>query len=55
LRDLVIPNIVESIGDYAFFGFTTLSSVSISTSVKSIGQLVIICNGVEYNAVGIKL
>jgi hypothetical protein len=38
LKDLVIPNTVESIGDFAFFGFTTLSSISIPTSVKNIGS-----------------
>ena len=37
VKDLVIPNSVTSIGDYAFHGCSSLSSVTIPNSVTSIG------------------
>ena len=37
VKDLVIPNSVESIGAYAFFGCSGLTSVTIPNSVTSIG------------------
>ena len=38
IKDLVIPNSVDSIHDYAFYGCSSLTSVTIGESVKSIGQ-----------------
>ena len=38
VKDLVIPNNVTSIGDYAFSGFSGLTSVTIPNSVTSIGS-----------------
>lgn len=38
IKDLVIPNGVTSIGQYAFYGCTSLTSVVIPDSVTSIGQ-----------------
>ncbi len=38
VTNLVLPNWVESIGDYAFYNCATLASVEIPASVKSIGQ-----------------
>ena len=38
VTDLVIPNWVEHIGDYAFYNCSLLSSVEIPASVKSIGK-----------------
>ena len=38
VKDLVIPNSVTSIGDYAFCGYSGLTSVTIGNSVKSIGN-----------------
>ena len=38
LKDLVIPNTVDSIEDFTFFGCASLSSISIPTSVKRIGN-----------------
>ncbi len=38
VKDLVIPNSVTSIGDYAFSGCSGLTSVTIPNSVKSIGD-----------------
>ena len=37
VKDLVIPNSVTSIGDYAFFGSSNLTSITIPNSVTSIG------------------
>ena len=37
IKDLVIPNSVTSIGDYAFYGCSGLTSVTIPNSVTSIG------------------
>ena len=36
--DIVIPGSVTSIGDYAFYGYTSLTSVTIGDSVTSIGD-----------------
>ena len=38
IKDLVIPNGVTSIGQYAFYDCTSLTSVTIGNSVTSIGQ-----------------
>lgn len=38
IKDLVIPNSVTSIGDYAFYGCSGLTSITIPNSVTSIGQ-----------------
>ena len=38
VKNLVIPNSVESIGDYAFFGYKGLKSVIIPNSVTTIGN-----------------
>ena len=38
IKDLVIPNSVDSIHDYAFYNGSALSSVSLSNSVTSIGN-----------------
>ncbi|MBR7017503.1 MAG: leucine-rich repeat protein [Prevotella sp.] len=38
LKNLVIPNTVTAIKDYAFVNYRTLSSVTIPTSVNSIGK-----------------
>ena len=38
IKDLVIPNSVESIGNYAFSGCSGLTSVTIPNSVESIGN-----------------
>ena len=38
IKDLVIPNSVTSIGDYAFYGCSGLTSVTIPNSVTSIGR-----------------
>ena len=38
VKDLVIPNSVTSIGNYAFLGCSGLTSVTIGNSVKSIGK-----------------
>ncbi len=38
IKDLVIPNSVTSIGDYAFFGCKGLTSITIPNSVTSIGR-----------------
>ena len=37
VSNLVIPNWVESIGDYAFYNCATLSSAEIPASIKSVG------------------
>lgn len=39
ITELVIPNTVECIKDYAFYGFKKLSSIAIPNSVKEIGKL----------------
>ena len=39
IKDLVIPNNVTSIGSYAFYGCSSLTSVTIPNSVTSIGSL----------------
>ena len=38
VKDLTIPNSVTSIGNYAFYDYTNLTSVTIPNSVTSIGQ-----------------
>lgn len=38
VTDLVIPNWVEHIGNYAFYNCSTLSSIKIPASIKSIGE-----------------
>ena len=38
IKDLVIPNSVTSIGSYAFYGCSSLTSVTIGNSVTSIGS-----------------
>ena len=38
VKDLIIPNRVTSIGDYAFYGCSGLTSVTIPNSVTSIGD-----------------
>ena len=38
IKDLIIPNSVTSIGDYAFWGCSGLTSVTIPNSVTSIGR-----------------
>ncbi len=38
VKDIIIPNTVTSIGDYAFFGCTSLTSVTIPSSITSIGE-----------------
>ena len=36
--NLIIPETIQSIGDYAFYGCTSIKSATISNSVKSIGE-----------------
>ena len=38
VKDLVIPNSVTNIGDYAFYGCTSLASITIPESVTNIGD-----------------
>ena len=38
ITELIIPNTVECIKDYAFYGFKKLSSIAIPNSVKEIGK-----------------
>ena len=38
VTNLVIPDSVESVGDYAFYGCNRLTTISIPSSVKSIGE-----------------
>ena len=45
VKDLIIPDSVTSIGDYAFSGCTELSSVIIPDSVTSIGRGAFVCCG----------
>ncbi|MBO5705645.1 MAG: leucine-rich repeat domain-containing protein, partial [Bacteroidaceae bacterium] len=47
VKDLVIPNSVTSIGDYAFYNCSVLTSVTIPNSVTSIG------GGAFYNCFGL--
>ena len=44
IKDLVIPNSVNSIKDYAFSGCSSLTSVTIGKSVKSIGHAFRYCS-----------
>ena len=43
VTDLVIPNSVTSIGDYAFYGCSGLTSVTIPNSVTGIGEYAFSC------------
>ncbi len=38
VKDLVIPDSVESIGEYAFYNYNSLGSITIPDSVESIGK-----------------
>ena len=38
VKDFVVPSNVTKIGNYAFYGYDTLSSITIQSSVKSIGK-----------------
>ena len=43
VTELIIPDSVTSIGDYTFYGCSSLTSVTISDSVKSIGEYSFSC------------
>lgn len=48
VKDLVIPNSIKSIGDYAFCYYNTLTSVTIPNSILSIGNSAFNgCNGLS--------
>lgn len=53
IRDLVIPNTVNAISDYAFMGCESLTSVTIPESVTHIGSAAFLgCNGLSADAEG---
>ena len=53
VKDLVIPNSVTSIGDYAFDGCSGLTSVTIPNSVTSIGGAAFYgCSGLIFVNIG---
>ena len=53
IKDLVIPNTVTSIGEYAFIGCSGLESVTIGNSVTKIGQDAFNgCSGLESVTIG---
>jgi len=49
VTELVIPNTVKSISDYAFYGFDSLSSIVIPKSVELIGKAAFFnCDSLDY-------
>ena len=53
IKDLVIPNSVTSIGEYAFYGCTGLTSITIPNSVTSIGSSSFyLCTGLTSVTIG---
>ena len=51
VKDLVIPNSVTSIGNYAFSGCSVLTSITIGNSVTSIGDYAFWCSGLTSVAI----